>query len=124
MPISILELNMFSVFRMIQQIHALRVKIKKRVIDILKSEFFFRLVQSPLSKFGALILLIVFSLAIFGPFFTPYDPYKVDPDSQLIPPSREHLFGTDYYGRDLLSRTMAGGQNSLLIGFVCKQALG
>lgn len=64
---------------------------------------------------GSTILLVLILIAIFGPFLTPYDP-DADDYELFAGPSREHLFGTDSYGRDILSRMMAGAQISLTVG--------
>ncbi|AYY12523.1 ABC transporter permease [Actinobacteria bacterium YIM 96077] len=55
-----------------------------------------------------LIVLIVVVL----PFFLP-DPNATDPVNRLLPPSAGHPFGTDLYGRDVLSRLVSGGRASL-----------
>ena len=61
------------------------------------------------------ILLLVFS-AIFASWLAPYDPYQMDFASRLLPPSQEHLLGTDSLGRDTLSRIIYGSRTSLLVG--------
>ena len=69
-------------------------------------------VEIRLTVFGALaVLLIVFSL--FSEYLTPYDPYLQDLSSAKLPPSAEHLLGTDRYGRDMLSRVIAGSRISI-----------
>ncbi len=57
---------------------------------------------------GALLLL-----AVFAPWLTPQDPYVQDLSISLQPPGGDHLLGTDRYGRDLLSRVIAGSQTTL-----------
>ena len=64
----------------------------------------------------ALILLILISLA--APFIAPYDPIKQFVGPKLSPPSLEFPFGTDQFGRDVLSRTMWGGQNTLKVPLI------
>lgn len=66
-----------------------------------------------IAALGAVILLCV-----VGPFFYTIDPLFLDPQAILLAPSSDHWFGTDRLGRDLLSRVMAGGQVSLMIGFL------
>jgi len=51
-------------------------------------------------------------------WLAPADPYKVDIGHVMQPPSAEHLFGTDYLGRDVLSRVIHGGRISLAIGVI------
>lgn len=69
-------------------------------------------VEIRLVVFGTLaVLLIVFSL--FSEYLTPYGPYLQDLSSAKLPPSAEHLLGTDRYGRDMLSRVIAGSRTSI-----------
>ena len=53
-------------------------------------------------------------VAVFADFLSPYDPGKQDYGAVLQPPSLEHWLGTDYLGRDLLSRIIAGTRVSLV----------
>ncbi len=62
--------------------------------------------------FGALVLLIVL-IALFSDYLVPCDPYAQDLGRSLLPPSAEHLLGTDRYGRDLLSRVIAGSRTTV-----------
>lgn len=61
--------------------------------------------------FLALVAGLLF-LACFGHFFVG-DPYVQDLSSALQPPSAEHWFGTDRYGRDLFARTITGTQTTV-----------
>ena len=63
----------------------------------------------------ALVLLLVISALCAG-LLAPYDPYRVDIGSVMAPPSAGHPFGTDYLGRDVLSRVLYGGRISLTVG--------
>ncbi len=65
---------------------------------------------------GVLTLIVVACLA--GPLVSPYALDEVDWEAFSAPPSPAHWFGTDANGRDLLVRTLAGGQISLLVGVV------
>ena len=71
-----------------------------------------------LSSLISILLIIVF----FAPFIVPFDPYAQNLNNALIPPNNIHLFGTDQYGRDLLSRVIIGAQitilSSLMITFI------
>lgn len=64
-------------------------------------------------------------LAIFAPYLTPYDPVALNIPARHLPPSRQHLFGTDFFGRDVFTRVAYGARYSLAIGFsvVILQAL-
>ncbi|MBE0514853.1 ABC transporter permease [Sulfurimonas sp.] len=69
-----------------------------------------------MAKFSIFILLFVFVFSFFGSFFYSVDAYSLNSDAILIPPSLEHLLGTDRLGRDILARLIEGGKVSLIIG--------
>ncbi len=52
------------------------------------------------------------------PFIYTVSPYDLNPEAILLPPSLEHIFGTDRLGRDIFARILVGGQTSLIIGFL------
>lgn len=67
----------------------------------------------------ALIGVIIVTLcAITAPAIAPYDPAQISLKTKNALPSAEHLLGTDYLGRDTLSRILYGAQTSLSIAFV------
>jgi len=65
---------------------------------------------------GAALLLIIAFIAIIGPFVVPYTPEGFG--MPLQPPSREHPFGTDNFGRDVATRVVYAAHLNLLIGIV------
>lgn len=65
---------------------------------------------------GLAILGFIGAVAVMAPALSPYDPLRVNPMAALSPPSLEHPFGTDQYGRDILSRVIVGARLSLLTG--------
>jgi peptide/nickel transport system permease protein len=69
--------------------------------------------------FGAVTLILLFVYAFGGALILPesYANYA-DTPLRLKPPSAEHFFGTDTIGRDVLARSIYGGQISLLIGLL------
>jgi peptide/nickel transport system permease protein len=66
---------------------------------------------------GAIVLLLVLC-AVFAPYIAPYDPYDIDVKERLLPPSLEHLFGTDDLGRDMFSRVLYGARTTIQAGLV------
>ncbi len=66
---------------------------------------------------GLAILVILAGLAIAAPLLTSYDPEHQQLSTVLRPASLEHPLGTDYLGRDILTRLFYGARLSLLIGF-------
>ncbi len=70
-----------------------------------------------LTAAGAIWLLIVLFCALTAPFIAPYNPLEINPVARLTEPNATHLFGTDHFGRDTLSRCIHGARMALLIGF-------
>jgi peptide/nickel transport system permease protein len=66
---------------------------------------------------GALVLLVAL-VALGADVFAPHDPLRNDFRARLQPPGAGHWFGTDHFGRDVLSRVIFGGRLSLEIGFL------
>ena len=64
---------------------------------------------------GALVLAVAL-VALLGNAIAPYDALRNDFRSRLQAPDAAHWFGTDHFGRDILSRVILGGRLSLLIG--------
>ena len=64
---------------------------------------------------GVVVVLFILT-AVFAPWLAPYDPDYADFAAFLQGPSRNHILGTDSYGRDVLSRIIYGTQVSLIIG--------
>ncbi len=71
---------------------------------------------SPLWVGGAVVAAVIV-LAIIGPWIAPYDPTAFAVRLRFHPPSLLHPFGTDEFGRDVLSRVLTGAHYSLAIGF-------
>lgn len=75
-----------------------------------------KMLSNRLAVAGFIVFLIILLSCLLAPLLTPYDPLKPDLRARNLPPSAEHLFGTDKVGRDVFSRTLYGGRLSILIG--------
>ena len=64
---------------------------------------------------GAFLSVFVLLVTVFGPFFEPYNPTKMELSQKFIAPCREFIFGTDHLGRDIFSRVIEGARVSLVI---------
>lgn len=64
---------------------------------------------------GAVLSFFVLLVTLFGPFFEPYNPTKMELSQKFIAPCREFIFGTDHLGRDIFSRVIEGARVSLVI---------
>jgi peptide/nickel transport system permease protein len=67
---------------------------------------------------GGVIIGAVLLTALVATFWTPYEPLRVNLRARLRPPSELYWLGTDEFGRDVLSRIMAGAGASVLIALV------
>lgn len=68
----------------------------------------------PASRFAFAVLTVIAFLVVFEGALAPYDPLRQFSDEVLQAPSGKHLLGTDYVGRDVLSRLMAGTRLSVV----------
>jgi peptide/nickel transport system permease protein len=67
---------------------------------------------------GLAILTVLTVAALLAPWLTPYEPLAQDHQHALLAPSRAHPFGTDNYGRDVLTRVLYGGRIDLRVGLI------
>lgn len=72
-----------------------------------------RLAMASLAYVVALVLV-----ALSAPYIQRYDPIVQDLDNAKKPPSMEHFFGTDLYGRDIYSRVVHGTRIALIVGII------
>ncbi|WP_164217002.1 nickel transporter permease [Virgibacillus sp. YIM 98842] len=76
-----------------------------------------KLKKNKAAMIGGFMILFFIAVAFIGPYFTPYAPETQDLVNKLQPPSADHWFGTDHYGRDIFSRIIHGMSITLYIGF-------
>jgi peptide/nickel transport system permease protein len=73
--------------------------------------------RRPLGAAGAAIIVIMIVAALLAGLISPYDPLTTDYAAMLQAPSWAHWFGTDAFGRDVLTRVIYGARTALLVGF-------
>lgn len=92
---------------------------KRKVPVITVDVGFGDIIRKVLKRIGmviSLILLGIFMLiTILTPMISPYDPNAIDLENKNLGPVQQHILGTDYLGRDMLSRILAGAYTSLSI---------
>jgi peptide/nickel transport system permease protein len=101
----------------IQQMEKLRRQSRRENLG----RAWYKFSRNPLSIVGGATVLLVALLAIFAPFVAPYPQHAkpfTDFANASLPPSWQHLFGTDEIGRDILSRVFFGFRFSLSMGVV------
>jgi peptide/nickel transport system permease protein len=67
---------------------------------------------------GLILVGLVIFTAILSLFYTPYNPNRMEISARFLGLSKEHWFGTDHFGRDILSRVMKGTINSITVGII------
>ncbi len=68
--------------------------------------------------FSFVLFVILTVSCVLAPLVAPYDPVAISLSDKLQPPSWSHWLGTDYFGRDVLSRVLYGGQLSLSVALL------
>jgi peptide/nickel transport system permease protein len=74
-----------------------------------------KLLRNPLTAAGVAVVVLLVLVAAFAPWIAPHDPLRQDLASTLLPPSAQHWFGTDEFGRDVFSRLVHGTRITLFI---------
>ena len=78
--------------------------------------------RDPLAVVGLAVITLLVVLAVLGPWLAPYPGRDgngaIDVPSAYLPPSSEHLFGTDELGRDVFSRVILGARPALVVSLL------
>lgn len=69
--------------------------------------------KRPITIAALVVLAVMLFLTIFGPYITPFDPFKMQARNRLQPPNMKNWFGTDNFGRDMLSRIIIAARLTL-----------
>jgi oligopeptide transport system permease protein len=77
----------------------------------------YRFARNRAAVIAIVLFVLVVVYCVIVPFVSPYDPNAVDFAKAYLPPSLDHPFGTDKFGRDLFTRVAVGGRISIAIGF-------
>ncbi len=75
-----------------------------------------RFLRNKLALLGLAVVVFVVLISLSASIVAPFDPLKLSLSNRIEAPSGEHLFGTDHFGRDILSRVLYGGRVSLWVG--------
>ena len=74
-----------------------------------------KLLANPLTAIGVAVIAVLVAVALFAPWIATHDPLRQDLSAALLPPSAQHWFGTDEFGRDVFSRLVHGTRITLFI---------
>ncbi|MFL6839170.1 MAG: ABC transporter permease [Bradyrhizobium sp.] len=77
-----------------------------------------RLLSDPTTVAGVVLCAIILAGALLAPWLSPRDPLEQNILDRLAGPGSDYLFGTDQFGRDVLSRLLWGARISLLVSFL------
>ena len=79
-----------------------------------------RFTANSLAVMAVYVVALLYIVALLAPLIAPYDPAAIENvlETRYLPPSAEHLFGTDEFGRDLFSRAVYGARVSLSVGLL------
>jgi len=82
------------------------------------SDFLRRLLKGWGARLGFALLVFIILACLIGPILMPYGVNDIDLLNMFASSSKEHWFGCDAMGRDLLTRLLYGGRYSLALGLV------
>lgn len=83
--------------------------------SLLKQRFN-KFMYNRLAVIGFVMMMLIILACVCAPLLTSYDPTFIDVTMKELPPSKEHLLGTDRLGRDIFARLLYGGRISIWIG--------
>ena len=83
-----------------------------------KPDFIHRALRHRAFMIGLVLTGTMIFLALLSLFWTPHSPTEIVISQKLKPPSMSNWFGTDQFGRDILSMIMAGAQTSIVVGLI------
>ena len=79
------------------------------------NRFLKRMLSNPTTSIGVVLCVLIVLAAVLAPYISPFDPLDQNIIDKLKPPSSTYWFGTDAYGRDVLSRVLWGARISLVV---------
>jgi peptide/nickel transport system permease protein len=98
---------------------SVRDKAQRKLPRSLAGLAWMRFRRHKMAMFGLMLLILLILYVVGGSFvFTEAFANYNDTSIRVQPPSQSHLFGTDEIGRDIVARTIYGGQISMIIGFM------
>lgn len=80
--------------------------------------FFYKIKKQKLMMLGFSFILFMFLVALFAPYIATHDPNAYNLENRYLPPSGEHLFGTDENGGDVFSKVVYGARVSISVSLI------
>ncbi|MDO5728300.1 MAG: ABC transporter permease [Actinomycetaceae bacterium] len=94
----------------------LQIEPRKKARRLALQRYFGKTIHNSLAIAGGLLLTVLVSMCLLAPLIVSASPTELDLANAKLPPSSEHLLGTDALGRDVFARLLYGGRISMLIG--------
>lgn len=76
------------------------------------------MLSRPSGAIGLVLVMVHLAVALASPWLVPFDYKAISATLILSPPDGVHWFGTDHLGRDVLTRTLLGGREAILVTLV------
>ena len=92
------------------------MKTKRKAKSSMAKRSWQKFIKNRMAVIGLIGLAVVIIACLAAPLLTSYDPTRINPAIRELPPSSEHLLGTDRLGRDIFARILYGGRWSIMIG--------
>jgi peptide/nickel transport system permease protein len=87
--------------------------VRKRSMKVIR-----QLLKNPMGLIGIIILAVFIFIAAFGPLLAPYEVSQIHPENKIKLPSKDHIMGTDNFGKDIWSELLHGARTSMIVGVV------
>ncbi len=82
------------------------------------SRFFRAILANRGAAVGLVLVVLLVAIAVLAPWIAPYDPDEMGAGMMLTPPDASFWFGTDEFGRDILSRVIYGSRLTIQVGVI------
>ncbi|MEO1473300.1 MAG: ABC transporter permease [Pseudomonadota bacterium] len=81
-----------------------------------------QIIREPMGSIGLGLVVLMIGSAVFADWLSIYEPNRISPRDRFLPPSWDHLLGTDQLGRDLFTRILHGGRIALSVALIATAA--
>ena len=107
-----------SQLRQVRQARKLTLKVRWQRFVIRSQDRFEDFIKNRLALLGMIIMFFVLFAAFTAPVIQMHDPLQQNISNRLRTPDREHILGTDQFGRDIWARIVHGARVSMLVGII------
>ena len=91
------------------------MEINQKKVEDYRPNLLYDVLSRPAGIIGVFLISVHLIVAVFSPFFVPYDYKEINALIMMQEPSELYWLGTDHLGRDIFSRTLLGGREAILV---------